>query len=187
MQLATVILGGVAALSHAVIAKPVQNNNNNPIPIPQVSLRDDPSRKTTSANSAQPVQQCERDSLYDLFHEDAHTAKASRYCSKLIQASATTVTATVPFEPTTVYAQTTTVTPATTYVTATDSAQATAIVTSVVYTTVIVPTTAVVATSTVLFTDTDTFTTTAATTFTSVESVITTTTTDATSTDVQTE
>ncbi|KAK7964475.1 hypothetical protein PG996_007831 [Apiospora saccharicola] len=181
MQFATVLLGAAAVLVPAVVGKPVST-------IQVVT----PQRRSglfpdLDPSIFKPVQQCSRDSLYDLFREDAHTAKASSYCSKLIQASTAIVTATVPFQPTTVYAQTATVTAATTYVTATDTAHATVTVTSVVYTTVTIPTTVVVATSTISFTDTETLTTTDATSFATVQSTTTTTTTDATSTSTQTD
>ncbi|KAK6859076.1 hypothetical protein PG995_004929 [Apiospora arundinis] len=162
MHLTKLFFVGTAALAPAVVAYPL-------VPIPE------------------SVPQCTRDSLYDLFHEEAHTAKASSYCSKLVKAGTATVTSTVPFQPTTVYAQTTTVTPATIYVTLTDSAQVVATVTSVVYTTITVPTTVVVATSTVVSTATNTLSTTAATSIIPVFSEVTTTVTDFTITRVQTD
>ncbi|KAK7993266.1 hypothetical protein PG989_006647 [Apiospora arundinis] len=162
MHLTKLFLVATAALAPAVVAHPL-------VPIPE------------------SVPQCTRDSLYDLFHEEAHTAKASSYCGKLVKAGTATVTSTVPFQPTTVYAQTTTVTPATIYVTSTDSAQVVATVTSVVYTTITVPTTVVVATSTVVSTATNTLSTTAATSIIPVFSEVTTTFTDFTITRVQTD
>lgn len=180
MQFASVLFGAAAIFSPAVVEQPVSAVQA--ITPQRRRLFDD-----LEKNLYKQVQECSRDLLYDLFHEEAHTAKASSYCSKLIQAGTATVTETVPFQPTSVYAQTTTVTPATTYVTATKTAQVTTTVTFVVYTTIIVPTTVVAATSTVSLTDTKTLTTTDSTSFSTVESTTATTTTNATSTHTQIE